>query len=676
MTRGVLLGIIWAFCLLEAPGQRLVQTVWADYTEAMAEAGIPVEDNQEWLERLIVLSEHPFNLNRAGREELEQLPFLSDSQIEAILSHRYRLGAFQTFLELQGVMGLGEVDVKLLQPFVLLGEAEDALSPHRRVSGQTLFRLQQRWPLAQGYRALGDTVPAAFKGAPVRLMWRQHLAWQKKWDAGWVAEKDPGEPLFRSGIQTVDHFSGYVRYLPAKGVLKQFIVGDYSVRLGQGLGVWTGFPVVQGYDQPGNQMRATGITPYNSAGENGFLRGGAFSLGLNNWNLMGWVDAHRFDGTLVQADSLSAGGLSAIYSTGLHRTQAEIDKRKNSSQWMVGGYLSRNMDRVRLGMGFATLHLSNQVVKSDKPEALYRWHGSRLSSAFADYRVYAHRFFGYGEVVIQTGGAWGTSHGIHFNPGNEVSVALGYRYFSRGFSTLYQQPRARSSNPEGEQGISLGVRFAPFSRWICNASIQTYRYSWLRYLAAAPSSGFDYFVQLRHQLGSHSAFTVRWKQDFKQANRLNPELNHTALSEHKRSQLRLGISTQLERFTLQTLLEKVWFDEVQGVHSRGIWLSQDVKVHWSSWNVALRMAHFDTDDYYSRIYVYEPDVQFAYSVPSRSGRGVLSLLNMGSAVGENLKLWCRLLYVHRLDVNQYGFGPDGVDSPDLFEAKLQVQYRF
>ena len=93
-------------------------------------------------------------------------------------------------------------------------------------------------------------------------------------------------------------------------------------------------------------------------------------------------------------------------------------------------------------------------------------------------------------------------------------------------------------------------------------------------------------------------------------------------------------------------------------------------------NVTTRVAHFDTDDYYSRIYVYEPDVLYAFSVPARSGNGVVGLLNVGWKPSRAFQLWARVSLLHRRDGTTVGSGYDLIESPTRAEFKLQFRYRF
>ena len=58
------------------------------------------EDMSPLLEELAGLHEHPFNLNTATKDDLEQLPFLDADEIEEILAYVYRYGPMQSLGEL------------------------------------------------------------------------------------------------------------------------------------------------------------------------------------------------------------------------------------------------------------------------------------------------------------------------------------------------------------------------------------------------------------------------------------------------------------------------------------------------------------------------------------------------------------------------------------------------
>lgn len=60
------------------------QSSWMEWEEQIGEKA-NLSSWEELYENLSELAEHPFNINTVTKEELEQLPFLSDKMVENIL---------------------------------------------------------------------------------------------------------------------------------------------------------------------------------------------------------------------------------------------------------------------------------------------------------------------------------------------------------------------------------------------------------------------------------------------------------------------------------------------------------------------------------------------------------------------------------------------------------------
>ena len=90
------------------------------YHEIADDADIPFEQLEE---DLLNLAQHPINLNQATYQDLSQLPFLNDQQIDAILLHQYQT-PFQSVYELQLIDNLDTYDIRNLLPFVRIGSDE------------------------------------------------------------------------------------------------------------------------------------------------------------------------------------------------------------------------------------------------------------------------------------------------------------------------------------------------------------------------------------------------------------------------------------------------------------------------------------------------------------------------------------------------------------------------
>ncbi|MBP5376227.1 MAG: helix-hairpin-helix domain-containing protein [Bacteroidaceae bacterium] len=80
-----------AFCQTDTQEEK--RMAWEDFVTVMMEE-MDEEDglDEVMLERLEELYGNPMDINEAGKEDLEMLPFLSQEQVEGILRYRERNG--------------------------------------------------------------------------------------------------------------------------------------------------------------------------------------------------------------------------------------------------------------------------------------------------------------------------------------------------------------------------------------------------------------------------------------------------------------------------------------------------------------------------------------------------------------------------------------------------------
>ena len=112
--------------------------------------------------------------------------------------------------------------------------------------------------------------------------------------------------------------------------------------------------------------------------------------------------------------------------------------------------------------------------------------------------------------------------------------------------------------------------------------------------------------------------------------------------------------------------------------SDGYLLLQDVRYKplESKWSLTLRYALFETDTYDSRIYAYEPDVLYAFSVPAHYGSGQRYLLVLKYRFHRKLSAWLRLSETAYFDRNFVKSGWEEVAGNKVTEVKMLLRYKF
>ena len=90
----------------------------------------------------------------------------------------------------------------------------------------------------------------------------------------------------------------------------------------------------------------------------------------------------------------------------------------------------------------------------------------------------------------------------------------------------------------------------------------------------------------------------------------------------------------------------------------------------------MRYALFDTDSYETRIYTYENDVMYGFSVPALEGTGIRCFLLVSWKPWRFLEIWARYAQTFYNDRNVIGTGLETIEGNMKSEIKFQALFRF
>jgi hypothetical protein len=115
----------------------------------------------------------------------------------------------------------------------------------------------------------------------------------------------------------------------------------------------------------------------------------------------------------------------------------------------------------------------------------------------------------------------------------------------------------------------------------------------------------------------------------------------------------------------------------EGYRGAGYLLLHDI--NWNTLSgkmrIYFRYALFDTDSYDERMYAYENDVLYAFSVPAYYYKGSKCVMMARYQVGEILNIWVRLSQAWFANRQTLGSGPDLIDGNQKTELKVQLQLK-
>jgi len=650
-----------------------LQKLITDMFEAMADQEIQNVDYEEMVNDLMSMSQNPINLNVAEKEDLERLFFLTDYQIENFLFYRYQNGALYSVFELQAVERLDSTTIQYMLPFVVV----EPLDKKRkmRLYGQVLTRLQSTIETPMGYKAKNDTTPSAYLGSKEKWLSRGRLHIGHKAEVGFTLEKDQGERAFPSYFPAADFTSGFIQFNQPIKVINKWIIGDYRLSFGQGLGVWTDMAFSKSTETAQLRRRPKGINSYTSVNESSFLRGSAIKFKWERWSFVPFVSYKKRDASLL-SDSLKEEQISSLQETGYHRTLGEMGNRHAVNELIYGVQSDYRHHLFHIDGGYVNWQVDESLEAKLHLKDKYRFKGDKQESMWLSHSIFLNRLTVFGEVVVQNYKEWGLFQGLTYNAGNDVVASLAYRKYSRAYTSILSNPFSESSTRGGESGVFASISFKPARQLNIKAFADLFSYDWLRYNVYRPSVGFEWFAQADYRLNYQNRFYLRYKSSQKEINAGEALTNYRVNSYHK-DNIRLFYTHQPnEKWRLQTQLEHAFYKEEQE-RSIGWFAYQDVKFKYKRiFEIALRYAIFDIEDYNSRIYSYEPDVLYAFTVPSYMNKGTRVIMNFNIRPVNNLRIWFRLAQTNYQNLNEIGTGNQLIEGNTLTEYKVQMQYRF
>lgn len=660
--------------------------------ELLAERSDAELDYSSFMERMMELSQNPVNINQASEGDLNELIFLTDFQIFNLLKYRKRVEAIHSPYELQYIYGFDEDLVKMMMPFVSFetGQSEEfPLKNALKYGRHDLFlRYERLFEEQEGYKPVPDSIlemnpdKSRYLGSPDKLYLRYKYHYKNKLSIGMTAEKDPGEEFFTgSNPYGFDFYSGHFQ-LQDVGIFKNINLGDYSVQFGQGLVAWSSMsfgktPYVMNVIRKGR-----GIYRYTSTNENQFMRGGAATVRLGDFDVSAFYSYKPIDANVNEQDTIgnTIESVTSFQNVGYHRTPNEIADKNTINEQIAGGNVKYNHKSLRFGLTYAWYNYDADLLSGDQPYELFRFSGNSFMNLGADFRYQYRKFSLFGEVASNDIYEPAMVGGFVINAAPQVAFSGVYRNISPGYYAGYASAFGEQSSVGNEEGFYLGTEITPAAGLEVRAFIDMFKFPWLRYNTGGPSNGYDWLAQVDYDLSRSVAMYWRFKGQEKEENLIMDDTDLSVMLPDKQFKARYSLKIEPDdRLRLKSQVEYAGFkgnDKEEREH--GWLLSQDVI--WQLQNMPLRFvtrfALFRTDSYDTRIYSYEYDVLYAFSIPAYYYHGNRMYLLAKYSPADNIDIWFRIARTYYNNKDVISSGLSEIDAPHRTDVKLQVRYKF
>lgn len=583
---------------------------------------------------LYSLHASPINLNATTEEELSELPFLSPQQIDELLAYADK-HPFESLYELRLIHSLADYEIRNLLPFVCIGSADK-----EKMYAREVFHYAQHELLA---RVDARNIESYEGTDPMYGQLRYRFDYKRRVVFGLQLRRPAGSKA--SELQ----YNAYVQ-LKDIGPMHTIVAGSFQASFGQGLVLAPVFRTGKSSYVQSVGMANNGLRYYSSADGEGLQGAGGTYRHVFN--------AHtRLD-------------VSALYS---------IKKANDSTLHHLVG---TNMTLRHRKLEVQLTAIENIWSDSIRPyrNSAYNQHyfrGTRQAVMGASVR-YNHGWFDlFGEVATaQNRERWGFGGiiGSRFYPTEGVALTALYRYYSPYFDNALGYAFSESSRIGDENGGYIGFEVSRWKgvRWSGYADI--FSFSGPKYgIPQYPTMGYDAMTEIRfniptlhitpstlHITPSTSNITFRLRARDKgdlaiYSTRLQYDWQQGAWSLRTTGEVNLSapLSLNIQHNTSNIQHHSLPFREGSGLGPYGYTVYQDIAYDFAQSGLSvrgkalplslrLRVQWFDARKWDNRIYTYEHDVLYAFSIPAVYGLGGRAYLCLRWQAMDKLALYLRV----------------------------------
>lgn len=672
--RVIVLSILWVipnFACAQADDDLSLEQIMEYIAENVSEE----QDYSEITERLNFYSKHPIDINRAMEEQLKDLMFISPLQINNLIKHREESGQFQDVLELQSIEGFNNETIRWLRKFVVVTGTEllsgiSFKTIIRDGDHDLLIRFGRILQKQNGFIALDSKSPV-YSGSPDRIFTRYRFNYSNKISLSLNMEKDAGEAFLKSA-RGFDFYSASIS-LSGSRTLKKLVVGDYALQFGQGLALWSGLGFGKGAGFTTVAKQAVGLRPYSSVNEASFLRGMAARFVLKKISLTPFVSYKKLDATLSDNEI----EINSLPISGLHRTTLER-KNKNIVQQLVYGFNSNytNGDFVT-GITVYKTQLNMAMGKGNSLYEQYDFSGKSLTNLGFNYTYSFRNTYFFGEAAHSLSSGTAFLNGLMSSLTSKVSAVLLYRNYDKNYHSFFNQGISESTEATNERGVYSGLSIKFNNKFELIMYFDTFRFPWLKFRVDAPSQGHELFTQLTYSLNKKFKVSGRFKLQQKEEN-AGETSKAAGLETVEKQNYRVEINYIANaNFSIRSRSEMSFYKKGFASKEFGFLSYQDIiyKPLSSKLSGNIRFAIFDTQGFNSRIYAYENDVLYGYSVPAYQGTGIRFYTNARYTLQRGVDIWLRYALWNYSGVEKVGSGYDVIMGNKRSDVKIQLRFQ-
>ena len=663
------------------------QEIWEDIIEQLATTN-DEESSFQWenlMEDLADLKEHPLNINIATKEQLERFPFLSSQIVENILYYIYKYGPMLSAKELMMVEGMDRRTARYLQLFVTFKqpEKEEDKFDIKRVFkyAKQEFSTRVDIPLytRSGYQSytseyIKENPNKRYLGPSVYHNFRYSFRYSDKVYVGLTAEKDAGEPFFAgTNKKGYDYYSPYI-YVRDIGRIRALALGNYRLNYGYGLVMNTDFSMGKTATLSTLGNKAQGIKKHSSTDEYNYFQGiaGSYRMG-KRWTADAFYSYRQMDGTV------DGRFITSLKKDGYHRIPRDIEKKNAFTNQLIGSNIHYNGKYFEAGLT-SVYNVFNGVLKTtERAYNKYYPRGRDFFNVGVNYKLFWKKLILQGETAVDKGGRIATMNMLRYQPEESYQLIVMNRFYDVAYQSLYARSVGEGSSVQNESGLYIGLEASLLHNFKFSAYGDFFYFPFKKYqLSKNGTKGFDGLAQLSYSPGYQLDMFIRYRYKNKHKD-FNPDEGKRQIIPYIQQKWKYQLNySPMDEWVLKTSVDYVHNAFQHQKASQGVLIGQSVgyKLRKLPLQLDASMAWFHTDDYASRISMYEKSLLYAFSIPSFYGKGERYAFNLRYEINSHFIFQAKAAWTHYRDREVISSGLEQIDGNVKSDLYMQLRIKF
>jgi len=397
----------------------------------------------------------------------------------------------------------------------------------------------------------------------------------------------------------------------------------------------------------------------------------AFALSNTHFTLMSFFSYRKLDANAIDS---TYSTFSSIVESGYHRSLSEMDNEGRLGEILWGSHLKYRSRLLDIGISYADQMLSANIENNSNLYANNSFSGNKNRLIGMDADLSFNNGHAFCEISRSANNAYAFLAGTVITPDPKFSFSLLHRSYSSAFQSISSNAFSESSSIQNEIGTYLGAELKFSRKTMLNAYFDVFKFPWIKSRIPIPSSsGSDFLLRLTHKVSKRLISSLRYRVKSDQQKATGSNLVQSRIRHQLRVENEHALNPNIKlryRFEFQNLD----FIKVQSGYLFFIdMIFQSIEKPYS---FSFRYALFNTDNYDTRIYAYERDAYFTYSVRPYFYQGQKIYFNFKWRMQRYFTFFFRISHVTYPFNTTIGSSNDLINGNRLSEFTFQIRIRW